>query len=108
MVSSLENHSAVLTMARIAALSGAGSFAQAVTTWDSSGHDATGFCESICESSCGFPLLSAGKCGVRIPLSPPSSEIFFVLLVVPPGVRGDFSWRERAALRGRAGCSHEQ
>ena len=39
-----------LTMARIAALSGAGSFAQAVTTCDKSGPKTTGICESLCES----------------------------------------------------------
>ena len=43
-------------MARIAALSGAGSFAQAVTTWDSScPNEATGICESLCESPFEFP-----------------------------------------------------
>jgi hypothetical protein len=61
-------------MARIAALSGAGNLSHAVTTWDSSGLDETEICESLCESSCGFPLLSAGFCGVRIPLSPPYSQ----------------------------------
>ena len=44
------NHTADLTMARMAALSGSGSFAQAVTTWDKSGPHGTGICESLCES----------------------------------------------------------
>src|SRR5208283_3667874 len=42
-------------MARIAALSGAGSFSQAVTTWDSSGLNWTEVCESLCESPSEFP-----------------------------------------------------
>src|ERR1035438_2098063 len=42
-------------MARIAALSGAGSFSQAVTTWDSSGLNGTKICESLCESPSEFP-----------------------------------------------------
>src|SRR5208283_342205 len=42
-------------MARIAALSGAGSFSQAVTTWDSSGLNGTEVCESLCESPLEFP-----------------------------------------------------
>src|SRR5665213_1787350 len=42
-------------MARIAALSGAGSFAQALTTWDKSGLNATEVCESLCESPSEFP-----------------------------------------------------
>jgi hypothetical protein len=68
---SLKSHSAVLMMARIAALSGSGSFAQAVTTWDSSGLNGTEICVSLCVSLSGFPLFSCAKCGVRIPLSPP-------------------------------------
>src|SRR5665213_2160622 len=40
-----------LTMARIAALSGAGSLAHAVTTRDRSVPDGANFCESICEST---------------------------------------------------------
>src|ERR1022692_1531516 len=42
-------------MARIAALSGAGSFFQAVTTWDSSGLNWTEVCESLFESPSEFP-----------------------------------------------------
>src|SRR5208283_4399338 len=42
-------------IARIAALSGAGSFAQAVTTWDKSCPKTTGICESLCESPSRFP-----------------------------------------------------
>jgi hypothetical protein len=45
-----ENHPTDLTMARMAALSGAGSFSQAVTTWDKSELVGTEICESICES----------------------------------------------------------
>ncbi len=52
---SLNNQSAVLMMARIAALSGAGSFAQAVTTWDSSGLNGTEICAPICALPFGFP-----------------------------------------------------
>ena len=44
------NHTADLTMARMAALSEAGSFAQAVTICDSSGQDGIGLRESIRES----------------------------------------------------------
>jgi hypothetical protein len=65
------NQAADLMMARTADLSAAGSFSHAVTTWDKSELDGTEICESICVSLCGFPLLSVGKCGVRIPLSPP-------------------------------------
>jgi hypothetical protein len=46
------------TIARIAALSGAESLAQAVTTWDRSRPDATGVCVSICVSSRDFPMFS--------------------------------------------------
>lgn len=67
----VKNHSADLTMARMADLSAAGSFSQAVTTWDNSELDGTEICESLCVSLCGFPLLSAEFDGVRIPLSPP-------------------------------------
>ena len=42
-------------MAMIAALSGAGSFSQAVTTWDKSGLNGTEVCESLCESPSEFP-----------------------------------------------------
>ena len=42
-------------MARIADLSGAGSFAQAVTTWARSGQDVIGVRESIRESRSEFP-----------------------------------------------------
>src|SRR5208283_564970 len=42
-------------MARIAALSGTGSFSQAVTIWDSSGLNGTEICESLCESPLEFP-----------------------------------------------------
>src|ERR1700685_4636592 len=42
-------------IARIAALSGAGSFSQAVTTRDSSGLNGTEICESLCESPSQFP-----------------------------------------------------
>lgn len=48
---SLKNHSADLTMARIAALSGAGSFSQMVTIRAKSGQDGIGFRESIRESA---------------------------------------------------------
>ena len=51
----MKNHAADLTMARIAPLSGAGSFSQAVTTWDSSGLNGTEVCESLCESPSQFP-----------------------------------------------------
>ena len=47
-------------MARMAALSGPGSFAQAVTTWDKSRPKRTRFCASPCASTAGF----ASKTGV--------------------------------------------
>jgi hypothetical protein len=51
----VKSHCADLTMARIARLSGAANFSQAVTTWDKSGPNATEVCESLCVSPFGFP-----------------------------------------------------
>src|ERR1022692_2268753 len=44
-----------LMIARTAALSGVGSFAQAVTTWDKSCPKTTRICASICASPSEFP-----------------------------------------------------
>ena len=49
-------------MARIAALNGAGSFSQAVTTWDSSCNETTGICESLCVSPFEFSKESGVFC----------------------------------------------
>ena len=51
----------------MAALSGAESFAQAVTTWVKSGQDGIEFRESIRESSSDFPIKSGGERGIRTP-----------------------------------------
>ena len=58
---------AVLTMARIAALSEAGSFFQAVTILARSGQDGIEFRESIRESPSEFPIKSGGERGIRTP-----------------------------------------
>ena len=54
-------------MARTAALSGAGSFAQAVTIRVRSGQEGIGFRESIRESSCVTPCKYGGERGIRTP-----------------------------------------
>ena len=54
-------------MARIAALSGAGSFAQTVTIRVRSGQGGIEFRESIRESSSDFPIKSGGERGIRTP-----------------------------------------
>jgi hypothetical protein len=54
-------------MARTAALSGAGSFAQAVTIRVRSGQERIEFRESIRESSADFPIKSGGERGIRTP-----------------------------------------
>src|ERR1017187_229386 len=58
-------------MARIAALSGTGSFPQAVTTWDRSCPNATGFCEAICDGESVFAKLALDLSRVRAPPLPP-------------------------------------
>ena len=67
----VENHSADLTMARMAALSGAGSFSQAVTTWDKSGLNVTRFCEALCEGHSISASFSLVLQRVRAPPLPP-------------------------------------
>jgi hypothetical protein len=74
---SLANHSADLTIARIAALSGAGSFSQAVTIWDKSCPNATGFCEAICEGESVFAKLALDLSRVRAPPLPPFHVFLF-------------------------------
>ena len=54
-------------MARIAALSGAGSFAQAVTTWDKSGQDVILFREAIREASLESPMFAMDFVGFESP-----------------------------------------
>jgi len=54
-------------MARTAALSGAGSFVQAVTIRVRSGQEGIEFRESIRESSSDFPIKSGGERGIRTP-----------------------------------------
>jgi hypothetical protein len=61
-------------MARIAALSGAGSFAQAVTILVRSGQEWIGFRESIRESSADFPTKSGGERGIRTPHFPTDNK----------------------------------
>ncbi len=61
-------------MARIAALSGAGSFAQAVTIRVKSGQEGIEFRESIRESSSDFPIKSGGERGIRTPQNPANNN----------------------------------
>ena len=62
-------------MARTAALSGAGSFAQAVTIRVRSGQEGIEFRESIRESSSDFPTKSGGERGIRtIQSNPPEAN----------------------------------
>jgi hypothetical protein len=61
-------------MARIAALSGAGSFAHAVTTWDKSCPKMTGICESLCESPHDSLVKYGGERGIRTPQFPADNK----------------------------------
>jgi hypothetical protein len=54
-------------MARTAALSGVGSFAQAMTIRVRSGQEGIEIRESIRESSSDFPIKSGGERGIRTP-----------------------------------------
>ena len=55
-------------------LGGAGSFAQAVTIWVSSGLEGIEFRESIWESSFDFPLKYGGERGIRTPHIAPENK----------------------------------
>jgi hypothetical protein len=61
-------------MARTAALSGAGSLAQALTIRVRSGQDGIGFRESIRESSSDFPIKTGGERGIRTPQFPADNK----------------------------------
>ena len=61
-------------MARTAALSGAGSLAQAVTIRVRSGQEGIEFRESIRESSSDFPIKSGGERGIRTPHFPTDNK----------------------------------
>ncbi len=58
-------------MARMAALSAAGSFAQAVTTWDKSCPALTRLCEALCEGETVLAASLLGSWRVRAPPLPP-------------------------------------
>ena len=60
-------------MASIAALSGAGSLAQALTIRVRSGQEGIEFRESIRESSSEFPIKTGGERGIRTPYEVPDS-----------------------------------
>jgi hypothetical protein len=66
-------------MARTAALSGAGSFAQAVTIRVRSGQEGIEFRESIRESSSDFPIKSGGERGIRTPDTTPHFKYAILL-----------------------------
>src|SRR5438552_7542196 len=64
-------------MARMAALSAAGSFAQAVTTWDKSCPALTRLCEATCEGETVLAASLLGSWRVRAPPLPPLFEAIF-------------------------------
>ena len=66
-----ENHSTDLTMARIAVLSEAGSFPQAVTTLDKSCPAVTGSCGAVCEGEAVLAASLLDLWRVRAPPLPP-------------------------------------